>query len=581
MNPNYPGFQPQTQPDGSTTYVPTHPAQQQQQYGGGFQPPPQQYATQPQQWQPQQQQPPQQPWQPPPQQYGAPPQQGYGQPPPQQYGAPPPQQYAPQQQGMQGPPMPPSGYPQNTPSMQGLAPTTYIPNEAEFAVMMASAEAQQAAIAAARAGGGGNRRNLELKFLGPNGEKDWKDVPVGFRRQLLFRVLPAGIQGQPYYFEAPKHFWKSNAHPRGMGGWCPGQAACSLCRAIEAGLASGVEAMIAKAKMARAKSHRLYQGMQYGAVDVHRDENGKVKPLIYDAPTDVHLDFTKFMAARGLHVFLDLERGAPFQITRKKEGPQPQNIGYEVIDMLKYAGPIPQEFGFGPRGEGLELWDLRKFAKVMTGEDQQKAIAECGFTTGQQYSYSPAASTPPNQSPFPQQQPPQQYGQQPQQQQPPQQWQPQQTLPSVGQQQQPPAQGSPWAGQQQGAPWGAQQSNPPAVLPSTGQAPSGSYQPPKPADPWANAQPQPNANEPPPGWQPPAPPPPAQNWGQQAPAPQAGATWAAPPPPAPSPEFAALQAQLTGHAPPPPVAQPSPQQAAGPGPSFPPPGGAFAAPPPR
>lgn len=524
----YPGFEPRQQPDGSVVMVPI----------GG--PPPQPtYGQQPQNYGAPPPQPGAYPGYPPQQPQYAPPPQNYGAPPPGAYPGYPPQQpqYAPP-----GPPMPPAA--PTYPAGPMIAPQVYLPTQDEFAALYARAQEQQAAVLAARAGQSGGKFR-ELRFLGPNGEKNWDTVPVGYEAQRIFRILPSGIQGLNYFFEGPKHFFFTPDRPNGTGGWCPVQG-CQLCEAIKAG-AGSLDAQVQKrAAGARARTHRLYQGLSYGDVQAHRDENGRIRPLPYDAPFDVHSGIMALINERGPITFLDLQRGAPFRIIKKKVGAYKQNVDYRVVDLLQMAGPIPPEFGFGPNGEGLELLDLRKVAKPMDVAFQQKAIAALGLPPpgGQVYSYAP---NPPAPGPSP-------YGQQPPSYNPP----PSQQPPSYG-----PPQQSQYASPPQlpaVAPPGSQPPTPPGwtgpstppVLPSTGQPPPSSYQAPR--DPWADQQPpQTQAVQ-----QPPPPPPVAQGWG--APPPQA------PPPPAPS---AATQSHL----------QQLQAQLGGPGPAFPPP--PVSAPPPR
>lgn len=589
MHAQYPGYgPPQRQPDGSTVYAPSVPQQQQQ--VPQYQPlPPQQY------------QPP--PYQPPSLAYGPgtgnvnaapmmppPGTQGYAGYVPNGQPTPYPQPYAPQHQPT--PPMPPMQpaygqglppYGQPTYGQQPMAaPQTFIPNDAEFQAMYQRAQEQQARIAAAR-GGGGARKGRDLRFLGPNGEKKWTGVPIGYKRSLVWRILPSGVQGVGHFVELPKHFWKSQARPNGDGGYCPGQS-CRLCAAVMQALGTGNEQTIKRANMAKAKPHRLYQGLCYGSyeqmtrqlddrgwLDLHRDEFGKVRPLVYDTPSDVHMAIINAAASNGLHTLLDLTRGEPVIVTRRKTGPEEQNIAYDFADGRQFAGAFPPWFGFGPNGEGLELYDLRKFAKAMSDEDQLKAINDLGFVQGPQNAYGQQPQAP-NPSPYGQPYQARQPAQQP--------WAPQQMqLPPVSQHPTQPPPG--WGAPPQGPPpspsppappgWVGPTGQPP-VLPSTGQPPPSSYAQPRAPDPWADGQQQQRRpDEPPAGWTPP--PPPAQQWGQQQqqastqPAPQ---PWGQTPPPAPTnPAFAALQAQLNGTVPAP---------VPGPGPAYPPPPGAASPP---
>lgn len=494
-----PGYQVVTTPDGRQMLVPIQQMQHPSQQG----PPPQQWGPPPQQpGYPVPYQPPQQ--QAPPPNYGQP--QPYGQP----TGYPPPQQ----------PPMPPSAYAQH--QQQPTRPLAFhmpTPDEVRAAIERQNAQAQK--MAEARAGLGGRKRRPELTFYGPTGQKSWDaSVPIGYVAQAIFRILPSPIAGQQWFFESDKHFWKSRERPRGAGGWCPGQG-CLLCSEWRAALNTGDEQRIKAAQWLKARPHRLYQGLRYGALEDHRREDGRIGPLIHDAPWAVHEGIGRLINERGAHMLLDPFRGMPVKITKEKTGQQAMDVKYGVLDLWDLAGPIPPEFGFGPQLEGLELYDLAALAKsqILTLEQQERGLSELGFRTPPPASYQAGPGQPPQQQ-APQQpyggynqggyqQPPvqQQVPQQP----PPQQYAfgqsgPQQPLPvqNYG----PPPGGHPAAQTQPPGPYGAPQQwgPPPQALPR-GEPPPASYRPP-PAqaeqDPWANQQQAPQG--PPANWQPPPPP---------------------------------------------------------------------------
>lgn len=473
---------------------------------------------------------------------------------PQLYGAPPGYAQVQQQQHQTPPPMPqgfaPPGHQYPPAQASSAPPNVYYPSAEEHAQMVMRAQAEQARVANERAGRGSRTKAKYVKFLGANGDKRWTNTPIGFRRTLLLRILPSGVQGQNYFLEAGKHFL---GYIKGSG-WCAGPG-CRICAAVKAAFDSGQDEAWKKANKAKAKAARLYQVIQYGelaqgpqgaqlqnlSVDLHRDESGQVRPLLYEVGSDLHARFNEISMKIGIHALLDLERGMPIAVTKAKKGALEQNVDFTADDMPNFAGPLPREFSFGPRGEGLMLLDLSEFARPAKPEDQARMVSELKLDqTGQQYSYAPDTPSQPYQAQpqvHAQGYPTQGYGQQPAHYQaapggqPA--WTPAQALPQV-------------------VPYQPPAPQPPPVLPQAQGSPASYPAPRALPDPWAEPQEQQQA------WTPPAPPPFAGT-------PSSGTPFAGPPAPvvvAPSPELEELTRQLMGQSQPPAVQQ-------GHGPAFP------------
>lgn len=478
--------------------------------------------------------------------------------------------------GFGPPPMPPMAAP---PPPSYAAPTIYIPDQAAMNEALARAKAALDNAAKNR-GRGGAPRPGDFKFPAPGGGFKWGAHTIGKELSIYIRILPAGAQGQPFFVDRGKHFFPQAENPsKYHSGWCQGSS-CPVCAEIQKMLGSVNADVQAKAKRARAKDAHLFQVVAWSDEPMvqaeiqrlHIGEDGRFRPLLWEFPAEVYKQTIEILGARGAYAVLDLERGTPLKVTKKKTGTEDKDVEYRVIDMTTMAGPLPSFYGIGPRGEGLELLNLEEWARPMSAQragelvaDLQKYAARVGANAGpsgpapQTHAYSAAPPAAPSPSPWGQPQAPQQ---------PAAPWTPPAQLPNVGAPAQawgpPPGPAAPAAPQYPAPPaWqGAQPeaAAPPALPAGDAHAAAGFPGPrtsPPTADPWAGQV------QEPPAWQPPPP--------------QAAPAWQPPQahggPGAMPPGLLALSQQMTGAAP---IPDPQPSSM---GPAFPAP--PVGAPPPR
>ena len=426
---------------------------QQGQWNG---PPPTQFPQQPPQAPQQfqqgyQQQPPQQGYQ-----------QGYQQPPMQQgYGQPP-------AAGMPGPPPPQVQLPQPPAQMPGV----YVPDEALVQQAYAQARSEAERIARGRATGDWGGSNMKFfNLLGPQGQKDFRQVPIGYEARAVVWICPSpmpapGEQPRMPYEEEASHFWKPQRKPQGDSIPCLGDN-CPVCAARSTLFKSADPNAIEHArKNGKAQKRALYQILHLENPQGHVTSEGQMKPMVFRAPSTVHHAILEKFNVRGIARCIDPTHGRPFLLRKRKTGASEMDVEWLLDDMDPQ--PLPQHFW--PALQSMH--DLRSITKPATAEAYAQAITEMRFPftaevngmlsqlhaqqqaqaaqqPQQPQSYSPAPNPP---TPSPYQQPPQQQGyQQPPQQfqnQPPQQGY-QQQLPQQGYQQgygQPPPNNGNWRG---------------------------------------------------------------------------------------------------------------------------------------
>ena len=468
----------------------------------------------------------------------------------------------PQQPWQPGAPAPdPSGMPPQQPAMMPQqAPQPQGPPQAPPAFQV-NDEAIKQAYAQSQSQGGGFDGPLAVyyKWLGPNGETNWKTVHVGFQRVSEVWVCQPPQGQHEISFSLKRHhiMWYEAGQQKHDNIDCWDPATCGIC--LSAPLAAQNPNLAKSVKAAEARWQHYYQILDLQNLMIHYVDNkgnmrgdNMMRPLILACSKTMHDAIGAGVNALGMVTKLvDPYAGRPMLISRKKTGNEMRDVEYNA-QYAPDAQPLPQEF----YGALQNLWDLKTFRKKPTQEDWTQACVRLGWPVAGApvQSQVPAnfqqGSMPPHQNPYQPQMPPQTPQMPPQQmpQMPPQQMpQTPQTpqTPQMPPQQMPPQQMPPQQMPPQQRP---PQQMPPQQMPQTPQTPP--LAPQQPGLAGTSDLPLPSVG-PPPGL-PQGPPPPAM--GAPVGPPQG------PPPPMSPPPIATGQAPVGAPdaAPYAPIGQPSP-----------------------
>ena len=337
--------------------------------------------------------------QPPP--YGLPPQPPVapGQPMAPQYAQQPQQpQYAQQPQQHQQPVAPQyAQQPQQQPMAHGQMPAFYMADEHSTAVALEQSTAVNF--------GEGGPFAKYLKFLGPVGETDWKNVQTGYEAVLMGRICPPSAEGKPVFVESETFFFKSASFPKGRTIAYEGEDSL-LKEAFRLGAQSPdpVQQNSATA-WGRVRKQYLYNWIDLSNPTSHAYEDGIMRPFILGAGRQLQGDIKRICEARsGINALIHPQTGRALRIAKKKTGPSQMNVEYGIMDM----DPGPLDGYFWPILQNL--WDLEDQLKKPTQEEVVKAIQEMGLpmpATGQSFGQVPqsyeAGPNPPAVNPYPQQ----------------------------------------------------------------------------------------------------------------------------------------------------------------------------------
>ena len=296
------------------------------------------------------------------------------------------------------PAQPTQPLPQAQPPSVGL-PAIHQPDEA-----YTQAEYERVRAEAARWGSSGGLPFL--KFLGPQGETDWRRVPVNYEAKILVYICPPWAPGKTIFKQVKSHFWKSQSNPNGTSIGCPGPERCLICQAKEAALSHPDEGVQKRAKdFGRVRKQYLYNVIALENLNGHYDqESGQWRPFILGAGAKLHGAIGDLVQERGgAMAIVDPMRGRPVKLKRRKTGPEPMNVDYSAVDMD--PSPLPQQF----YGVLHNLHDLDRQERVPTHEDMVKAVMDMGLPLPAQHPGG-FQQAPPPAYPNPYGQPPAQVG---------------------------------------------------------------------------------------------------------------------------------------------------------------------------
>ena len=298
-------------------------------------------------------------------------------------------QYPPMPQG--GPPMP-MGYPQQqaAPQQQPMTapPPTYGVDDAQ--AQQAYQKAQQASQFKLAA-------NF-LKILGPRGETNWETVHPGYEGKTIVWICPPWAEGKPVFVEIKSHFFKSAQHPRGQA--LPYQGEDSLyMQAIRAGLNSPDPRLREAAQnWGKVRKQFLYNVLDLSNPSTHYGQDGIMRSFILGCGATVHGDIGVLAANRGgMSRVVNIQKGRPMLLIKKKTGPQNIDIDWKVIDQDEQ--PLNQYFWPALSN----LWDLEAQARVPTQEEVITAIQEIGLpmpVTGASFGQVPPPYSSTHQAPW-------------------------------------------------------------------------------------------------------------------------------------------------------------------------------------
>lgn len=329
-------------------------------------------------------------------------------PPPQQPGAYPPQQapgYPPQAPGAYPPPQvpgyPPQGYQQASqqPAPPSGPPPVYAVNDQDLADQYRRTKEELQ-----RGGGAGF-----LKVPGPQGQTKWDSgVPIGYEGSVFVHICGPWAEGKPIFARKKKYFWKSRSKPQGTSIIVP-ESGDLVSEAIELAGASADPVVQQFLKdFGKPRVNYLYNVLQLDNPQIHVGQDGVMRPLILDEGKQCHSRIGDvFSNAEGASKIVDYQNGRPIRLVRKKTGPRNMDIEWQAMPAMNPA-PVPEQFWPALNN----LWDLEKFVKVATAEEQQQAILDMGLPfSGQTVqmqvpaSYNPGVA-PPYPNPHQQQPPP-------------------------------------------------------------------------------------------------------------------------------------------------------------------------------
>lgn len=186
-----------------------------------------------------------------------------------------------------------------------------------------------------------------LRFLGPNGETNWSNVPVGYEAQYNIWVLPTIQPGKDFRVKSLNHFMRPNGKGRNVP--CTGDDNCLICQVRKDVLFGGTadEALVERAKSQCKISRQWYYNVLLADTpDAHYyTTDQQMRPLILAAGHGMDQGIEKvFDACGGASQALNPQMIQKMIVSRKKTGPSPMNIEYSVVPVMNSQAPLPEPF---------------------------------------------------------------------------------------------------------------------------------------------------------------------------------------------------------------------------------------------
>lgn len=233
---------------------------------------------------------------------------------------------------------------------------------------IADAAAALARANAARSGTGGSLNDRVLKFLGPNGESDWKNLDIGFERRLRIRILPSNPPGQMPFSEEKRHkIWDGG---RTTYCACNGDEACFIHAAQDALYKAGNKDL---AKRVTFDRQFLMQGILVEDYASHQTADGKLTPWIVRMRPTLKEEVFERIKKRTVFGVTSAEEAHDITLVRKKTGRDVMDIKYtaddEDLTRLHHA--------YYPIYENL--FDFSKIIKPSTYQQQLEFIQKAGW----------------------------------------------------------------------------------------------------------------------------------------------------------------------------------------------------------
>jgi hypothetical protein len=128
----------------------------------------------------------------------------------------------------------------------------------------------------------------------------------------------------------------------------------------------------------KASRRALYQILLLEHPQSHMTPEGKMTPWVFRAPGGLHDDIVAKLRTKTPLRVMDPQHGRPLILRKKKTGTQTFDVEWSVDDL----DPSPLDPWYYPALQNL--FDLTKFVKQPTLQDQYDAIAAMGFPVPQE-----------------------------------------------------------------------------------------------------------------------------------------------------------------------------------------------------